>query len=137
MSKLFSRGLSSGEQFCNRIEETTLITQNIENGTHTLLISPRRYGKTSLALHVIDQLGLPYCHIDLFMKWQSNEIIAEFCRTIGSLSAQVLKPTKKALRTLEQFFKHIKISLTLGAAGIEFSLLPTINEAYCIYFFRK
>ena len=49
-NKLFSRGIASGKAFCNRIIEVEQLTKNIQCLTHTLLISPRRYGKTSLVL---------------------------------------------------------------------------------------
>lgn len=46
MSEVFSRGVADGLGFCNRSSEKRQLAINIKNMTHTLLISPRRYGKT-------------------------------------------------------------------------------------------
>lgn len=53
MSRTFMFGVSvSGENFTDRVEETRRIKANFENGINTILISPRRMGKTSLVKKV-------------------------------------------------------------------------------------
>ena len=74
---LFPLSIASGEAFCNRVDETSRLVRCIENRRPVLLVSPRRYGKTSLALHAIQRNKLPYAHIDFFqrsMSWISNEL---------------------------------------------------------------
>ena len=46
--QLFPLGKAYGSAFCNRIDETKKLISNIENGKHTFLVAPRRYGKSSL-----------------------------------------------------------------------------------------
>ena len=41
------------------------LNYNIQKGHHTLLIAPRRFGKTSLALNVLEKLKLPYFEMNL------------------------------------------------------------------------
>lgn len=41
-------GYESAEYFCDRQEETHLLTTLLTNGNHVALISPRRMGKTGL-----------------------------------------------------------------------------------------
>ncbi len=49
MSKLFIYGMSvEGENFTDRELETKWLMLNFENGVNSILISPRRMGKTSL-----------------------------------------------------------------------------------------
>lgn len=122
--KVFNRGIVAGEAFCNRKQETQQLLININNITHTLLISPRRYGKTSLALHAITQAKLSYAHIDLFMKYDKEVIYDEFCQGIGGLLTRIIKPGEKAIRIIESLFKNLKVTLMLGDAGLEFSLVP-------------
>ena len=127
MIKVFNRGIAAGEGFCNRVNETTALLKNVHNLTHTLLISPRRYGKTSLALHVLEQARLPYAYLDFFMKYDHDDIYQEFYLGIGSLISKVIKPTEKAIKLVETLLKNIKISLTVGKLGLEFSLTPTVH----------
>ena len=55
MERTFIFGVSvSGDNFTDRIEETKHLTQNFANGLNTILISPRRTGKTSLVNKVCD-----------------------------------------------------------------------------------
>lgn len=132
MHLVFTRGLALGEAFCNRIEETTQLHHNILNGTHTLLISPRRYGKTSLALQAIDQEKHLFAHIDLFMKYRRQEIMLEFYDAISQLVSKLIKPTEKTIKALKGVLKHLKITLTLGIAGFELSLTPNIERQYSL-----
>jgi len=127
MAKIFNRGIASDEGFCNRITETTRLLKNIQNIIHTVLISPRRYGKTSLALHAITQTKLPYAYLDFFMKYDRTDIYQECYSGLGSLIAKIIKPTHQAIKLVESLLKNIKVSLTAGELGLEFSLTPTIN----------
>ena len=124
MRRIFTRGLAFAEGFCNRTREIQELRNNIKNGTHTLLSSPRRYGKTSLALNAIEKEKIPYSHIDLFMKYGKEEIQSEFYSAISRLWSQLVKPSEKMLKKIESFLQHIKISLEFGRAGLEFSLAP-------------
>ena len=126
--KIFSRGIAAGEAFCNRLAELKQINQNIKNITHTLLISPRRYGKTSLALRTIEHSKLPYAYIDLFMKYKSDELLDEFYQNIGKLLTHFIKPTQKAIRKIESILKNISVSLTLGKFGFEIALSPKNDD---------
>src|SRR5579871_5910901 len=111
---VFSRGIASGKSFCNRLSETEQLTRNIHSITHTLLISPRRYGKTSLALRAIESAGISYVYIDLFMKYKTEELLDEFFQGVGSLLSKFVKPTEKAIKKVESMLKNISVSLTLG-----------------------
>lgn len=42
------QGYKSPEYFCDRIEETVIMTSTLYNGRNITLISPRRLGKTVL-----------------------------------------------------------------------------------------
>ncbi len=126
--KMFNRGIAKNAAFCNRVEETATIVSNIENLTHTLLISPRRYGKTSLALHAIGKSKLPYAHLDLFMKYEHQDVLNVFYEAVGQLLTHIMKPTTKAMQTLESLLKNIKVSINLGQMGMSFSLKPETND---------
>lgn len=57
MSKVFVYGMSvDGDNFTDRKKETARLKLNFENGINTILISPRRMGKTSVVKKAIDEL---------------------------------------------------------------------------------
>lgn len=121
---VFNRGLATGDSFCNREVETKQLQLNIQNHTHTVLVSPRRYGKTSLVLNTINKEKLLYAHIDLFMKYQKQAINQECYQAVAQLISKLIKPTKKAIQVIESILKNIKVALIWQDTGIEFSLLP-------------
>lgn len=60
MEKAFVYGVSvENENFTDRVKETKRLKLNFTNGLNTILISPRRMGKTSLVKKVIDTLDSP------------------------------------------------------------------------------
>ena len=54
----------SGENFTDRVKETKRLKINFENGINTVLISPRRMGKTSLVAKAVSLLT-----DDNFRRW--------------------------------------------------------------------
>jgi len=68
---LFDIGISSNmSNFIGREEETYHLESNFINGINTVLISPRRWGKTSLVNHVREALSdnesLSFVYLDIF-----------------------------------------------------------------------
>ena len=61
----FPQGIAMGDTFLGREKELRALNYNIQKGHHTLLIAPRRFGKTSLALNVLEKLKLPYFEMNL------------------------------------------------------------------------
>jgi hypothetical protein len=49
--------VATGDYFTNREEESKLLKQNFLSGTNTILISPRRWGKTSLVKKVAGEIN--------------------------------------------------------------------------------
>ncbi len=58
MEKPFAYGISvSGENFTDRVKETRQLLLNFTHGLNTIIISPRRFGKTSLVNKAINSLS--------------------------------------------------------------------------------
>lgn len=129
MVQTFHRGIASGDAFCNRTEELARLKYNIEETIQTLLISPRRYGKTSLALRAIESVKLPYAYVDLFMKQDFESVMNEFFNGASTLISKIIKPTEQAIRKLESLLKNLSISIKVGHLGFEFSLSPKTLDA--------
>ena len=57
-----------GPYFTDREAEARALAEDIQHGVNVVLISPRRFGKTSLVLHVIDEVrraGVLVAYLDL------------------------------------------------------------------------
>ena len=128
----FPLGIASGDYFCNRVSETNLLVENICRGTHTVLIAPRRYGKTSLAYRAINQAGgradCLNVKIDLYLATSIKDIELSLLTGIGELLASASNSADQLLALAKdsfQFFKSLRPSFELNSSG-EFSvkLLP-------------
>jgi hypothetical protein len=73
------KGYESAAFFCDRDAETTEIIANIQNGRDTTLISPRKYGKTCLILHVFEmakkkRLKIDTLYVDIYATLSLDDL---------------------------------------------------------------
>lgn len=123
IEELFPQKLALGNNFCNRINEQIRLRGNIEGVRPTLIISPRRYGKTSLGIYVIEQLKLPYAHLDLFPLVNNQDVQNIILSGIGEIIASIESNTIKALKSVADFFAELSISFKLVGTKIEVDLM--------------
>lgn len=91
----FSSGLAVGPAFCNRVHERVSLKQSMEANQHTVLISPRRYGKTSLISQVLHENQFPSCIIDFLPATHLNFVKNAIVDAVSSLLTQLLPLHKK------------------------------------------
>lgn len=131
----FPLGIAKGEYFCNRVNETQALIHNIGSGVHTVLISPRRYGKTSLAYRAINQCGRVYAVVDLFMATDRHDLEHAIIKGVNDIISQVTGVTEKLLNSIKGYIQFLKPSLEVGADGFKLSLEPTssgkVTESIC------
>ena len=118
------------EEFVNRTNDIKHLWLNMISGINTVLISPRRWGKSSLVKHVAQlktsDKQVKWCFIDMFSI--RNE--EDFCK---KLSSEVIKATstkwEEWVKTAKDFFKHLIPKITLGADPItDFSVTFELEE---------
>lgn len=114
----FPLSIASGEAFCNRLDETARLKLCIEQRRPVLLVSPRRYGKTSLALHAIHQTKLPFAHIDFFSAVDEQDIERAILNGIGKLIGSMESLPKKALALAAEVFEGSRIRAVLSKIGV-------------------
>ena len=90
--------------FCDRETETREILSNIKNGRNTLLISPRRLGKTSLIRHVFGHLKKWNC---LYIDLNNTSSVGDLLKVLTSSLAEA--SAKRS--TLKDFLSSWKISV--------------------------
>ena len=99
----------SSQYFTNRESETWHLKKNFKGGIHTIIISPRRWGKSSLVEKVLDDLrkkqaGIKIVRLDLFSVANEMEFLELFAREVIKASStkweQWVAYTKEYLKSL-------------------------------------
>ena len=106
----------SAHGFTNRERETAYLVKNLVGGINTTLISPRRWGKSSLVEKVMLEIGKKHkstktVMIDLFSVGTEEEFLE-------TLAREVIKATSTKwqdwLKTTKEFFRLLVPKLTFG-----------------------
>lgn len=118
LTDYFPITIASGDTFCNRKAEIALLKSYIEHKRPTLLVSPRRYGKTSLALKTINQIGLPYAYIDLFSSVDEQDIENAILKGVSKLIQKMESIPKRALGLANSIFESANFKVILGKIGV-------------------
>ncbi len=122
ISKYFPAGIAQDAAFVNRFEERKSLTKGMIANQHTLLMAPRRYGKTSLLTQVALEVGYPFCSMDLLSIHDEASVVDIFLDKVGRLVMELLPPVQKAREKLLSIFKNMSPELTLSALGQKLSL---------------
>ena len=113
-----------GEFFTDRIEELEHVKQLLDSENHLVLISPRRFGKSSLIAKALQQTGRPFITID-FMKVLSTE----------DLAAQILSGVFRLhkMEKLKHLLAHFRVAPNISynpvTEGWDFSFMPLMEKA--------
>lgn len=109
------KGYAGKEYFCDREKETYTLLKNILGGSDTVLISPRRYGKSGLIFHAMAELKSLHPEFEtLYVDISATSTLNNF---IDSLSSAILNtfPEKSSLgKTFLAFIKGIRPYFTLN-----------------------
>ncbi len=111
-------GVVSEEYFCNRKQEIKELKKDILNGINLLIYAPRRFGKTSLVMHTLNQLkeekGLKFVFVDLMGISSKEEFINEY---FNAVAQSLEEPIDKVIN----FFKKVlKFKPTIKAVVDEY-----------------
>ena len=106
----------TGSSFTDRTEEISRLTSNILNSVNTVIISPRRWGKSSLIkqtanLVTVSHDYVRFCYIDLFAIRSENEFYSR-------LSEEAIRGTStkvdERIQAVRTFFKQLQPKITIG-----------------------
>lgn len=119
----FTTKVATSSTFCNRQAESDILTKNINKNQHTVIVAPRRYGKTSLVSHTLAKLKYPTAGVDLFCVVYEEEICIKVAKGISNLIQQLTSFSEKTIRLLEQCFKSAYLAFSAGQLElkVEFS----------------
>lgn len=124
MERTFVYGMAvSGNNFTDRVKETKRIISNFENGINTILISPRRMGKTSLINKVcssIDKPGIVTVRMDVYNCRSEYDFYNTFC---SEILRQTSSKIEQALEAIKEF---------LGRIAPKISISPDMTSEYSL-----
>jgi hypothetical protein len=113
----------TGRDFINRNEEIKRLRSNFEAGINTMLISPRRWGKSSLVRHVSKLLSrkkdLVICYIDLFAIRTEEELLTLLAREIVK---QTSKKWQDWVEGVKAFVREAVPRIAFGAPDMQAEL---------------
>lgn len=125
----FPQKLALGSNFCNRVDEQKQLRLNIQGVRPTLIMSPRRYGKTSLGVYVVEKLKLPYTHLDLFPLADVQDVQNTILGGIGEILASIESTPEKAMKAVSQFFSELSVRFNFIGSKIEVDLMQSKQES--------
>jgi len=131
MNSPFKYGrIVTGDSFINRSEDIKRIRQNIESGINTLLISPRRWGKSSLmkqVAHLNRDKKTKFAFIDFFNIRSEEDFFEKYSTEIIKCS---ISKKEELLQAGKNFFQKIAPSFSFGPDPIkDFSMSFSWREA--------
>ena len=117
MKNPFRYGIIVDEPFfIDREDEQKDITQWLTTKQSIVLYSPRRYGKSSLMLKLLNQFkknGYNTVYVDFFKVHSKTKFVELFYQEI----LKTLQPWEKAIKQINQFVKKIKPVISFGDDG--------------------
>lgn len=127
-------GFAKTSSFTNRTTEIEHISTLCKNSINLILISPRRWGKSSLIHHIAQNKAskaLKFCLIDLFNVGTEEEFYTQYLQVVMKATATKLDQYKQYAT---EFLTHLKPNITLDTGvdtefGLEFSFKPNGKSA--------
>ena len=117
--------IADGIEFTNREKETTQLLQNFHVGINTILVSPRRWGKSSLVQKVAEsplnkKKNIKYCFIDLFNIRTEQEFYEVYVRELLKVTAN---KWEERVAQAKKLFSKVIPQFTVGLSpDSEFSI---------------
>jgi hypothetical protein len=120
--QLFPLGKAFGSAFCNRTEESKRLLSYIQNGTHTYLVAPRRYGKYSLCDHVFANMSIPSVKLDFHLAMTEKDAETLLLHGVTSLIGKSVGAIDQLQNSIMQFVKKLRPKFVLGTEQMKLEL---------------
>lgn len=118
----------TGGDFADRKDEVTRLLQDLKDGEKIFLISPRRYGKTSLIVNTLEKLkkeGLYTIYIDLYKATSLHKLLELYAREIAQ---KVETKIERAIHLIKEALPRVRPKITIGTDGSPSIGIDYINE---------
>ena len=127
--------IATDKNFTDRELETATLVSNFKSLTNTIIISPRRWGKSSLvykaanaAMEQDDKLRI--CHIDLFNIRDEEHFYSLLAQKVISVTSSKWDET---IDIVKRFFSRLSPKITIGTdpmneVAVDFEIKDVINN---------
>ena len=108
--------IAKGKSFINRKPELKQLTGNFKSGINTMIISPRRWGKSSLVLKAAEQVTqdrkkIKVCHLDMYRIQDEQHFFESFTYEVLKASSNMWQDW---ISTAKELLKGIVSSVSIG-----------------------
>lgn len=122
--------IADGDNFIDRIDDTKWLSANFRALTNTILISPRRWGKSSLVCKAAaDAMGkdkkLKVVLVDIFNVRSEDEFYSKLATEVIRQTASTMD---SVLATIKKYASAIVSGISFGDATSSYSVQFKINE---------
>lgn len=117
MAQPFKYGkLANDDYYTNREKESKWLETQINAGINCMLISPRRWGKSSLVLHTSKRMKrknkqLVFCFIDLYNVRSEQEFLELYSSALVKATSSSFE---EAVKNVKSFFKQLVPSVNIN-----------------------
>ena len=137
MNPFLVKGYVSQEYFCDREKETEVLLRNIQNGVDTTLISPRKYGKTGLILHLFDAIQrseLPYetLYVDIFATRSLSDFIKVMAEAVMKKFPEKTHIGNKFITFIKGLRPVISYDSLTGVPQVQFNYQMTAEKEHTL-----
>ncbi len=115
--------IADGKDFTDRVADTERLLMNLRGLVSTVIISPRRWGKTSLVNHVLERMGddkeYVTCKVDIFNCRTEEQFYQAYANAVLRASA-----TKMAglVELAKRYLRSFGPKLTFGEMGSQYEM---------------
>ncbi len=124
----FPTGIVTGAAFCDRVMERDLLEKRFEQNAHVVIMSPRRYGKSSLIAQFTVERDVPVASVDLLPATSNKYVRNAILDSVSELLSSILPRVKKKKEQLLSIFSNMNPVIELSAFGQKIKLTPYEKE---------
>lgn len=117
IENFFPTGIVTGDAFCNREHELALLNKRFHQNAHVVLISPRRYGKSSLIAQFALKTNMINTAVDLLPAASSRYVCNAIIDAVSLLVDRILPKPKKIKEKVLSYFAIMHPVIEISAFG--------------------
>ena len=126
--KYFPQGIATDGAFCNREQERALLKSRIEAQEHSVLVAPRRYGKTSLMAQVLAENSFKGTSIDFFFILSQEDVIDLVTTQVSKLILNIMPKGVSSIKKSIKYLSSVHPKLTFNFLGQQLEIKPIIHS---------
>lgn len=125
----FPQGVATGNAFLSRDVEAKMLNFHIQSGHHTLLMAPRRFGKTSLARRVLAKMDLPSVEANFFLCKSEQSVQRKILAAVQDALSKIKDKPDTVVAKLRDYLVQSKKTWKFGISGLaSVEIMPDVRE---------